>query len=687
MKKPCFLLGALCLLSLASCNGANEPLINVYEEDSMIVGTDYGSADSYALATYRHKNFGTIPFVELGQFVGFFKSDVVTAPTVSKIADHLYAVNKDGIVTMLVNAKTDTITVKRFDVFLSALTRFNNGIALDSASPDPSDKSLVHPSSKSKVKGEYLDEVYNLGDYHMDIAEAGGKVYLPFQFLSNLFMRTLGGDFLYNGHDYFISTLSGVNAASCYSGNNTFYFKGVLFEQTEVTPTGEFRRYVAKDPSILEGPAEYTIFALSSDGKGASWDSEDPQSPIPENPNNGLLVWEMLGQDVKIGLKIMNETTHEFNEVPSYFRVRHDQTLFNAKTRDRTVANYNYNLLRFQFDRLYGLKPELAEKTGYIDFDSFVSSKGLKEGLLSLDVNTYDAALCDFTMRYVDDGHTKYTQRSLGGITDEKDAATLVKEHPGARRGGLFEKLSAYQSKRTEVLGNQDPIGVFMEGETAVIRFDSFVHVGGNIPVIPSEAKEYPISTIMQLSTPWGFDLCFDQINANPAIENVVIDLTCNGGGMVLTLPYLAAHFTKDPIFLNYDACQGVEREFHYSVDLNHNGVYGDEGDSYVGKYNFFVLTSDFSFSCGSALPTIAHIAGVKLIGKQCGGGACTVATFTDAFGSIYTTSSPGQIGYRDAEGKFVNDDAGIPVDYALGEDSWYDLGKLNTFVSGLINA
>jgi hypothetical protein len=34
-----------------------------------------------------------------------------------------------------------------------------------------------------------------------------------------------------------------------------------------------------------------------------------------------------------------------------------------------------------------------------------------------------------------------------------------------------------------------------------------------------------------------------------------------------------------------------------------------------------------------------------------------------------------------------VNDDSGIPVDYALSEDSWYDLEKLNTFVSGLKNA
>jgi hypothetical protein len=192
---------------------------------------------------------------------------------------------------------------------------------------------------------------------------------------------------------------------------------------------------------------------------------------------------------------------------------------------------------------------------------------------------------------------------------------------------------------------------------------------------------------IMGVSSPWGFMMSFDQIKANPDIKNVVLDLTCNSGGMVLTLPYLAAHFTKDPIFLGHDTLMGVDNEFHYTVDLNGNGVFGEDEDTYANKYNFYVLTSDFSFSCGSALPTMAHMAGVKLIGKRSGGGACPVAAFADACGSVYNTSSPVQIGYYDNNGQFVNDDSGIPVDYALSEDSWYDLEKLNTFVSGLKNA
>ena len=41
---------------------------------------------------------------------------------------------------------------------------------------------------------------------------------------------------------------------------------------------------------------------------------------------------------------------------------------------------------------------------------------------------------------------------------------------------------------------------------------------------------------------------------------------------------------------------------------------------------------------------------------------------------------------YHDDEGVLRNNDAGVPVDYELEKGSWYDLTKLNEFVSGLSN-
>ena len=222
-----------------------------------------------------------------------------------------------------------------------------------------------------------------------------------------------------------------------------------------------------------------------------------------------------------------------------------------------------------------------------------------------------------------------------------------------------------------------------MAGETAVIRFDLFSHL---LPIItdPGTALDMlDTSTFLKSSSPFGFMKAFKEIEQHSEIKNVVLDLTCNGGGMVLTLPFLAAFFTKDPTIYLKDNLSSVVREFHYDVDLNCDGVYRGQGDCYADKYHFYLLTSDFSFSCASAFPTMAKIAGIDIIGVQCGGGACNVAGFTDACGSIYTLSAPQQIGYLDENGNFVNDDAGIPVKYEVPKESWYDLTKLNSAIQG----
>lgn len=722
MKKSKFFLSALTLLSLASCgtsasssalsstSGESSPLssdsssaesssssrsssassipdspLTLFDANSIFVGTSYGSEDCFPLATYRHKDFGDVPFVELGQFIAFFKSTSVPAPKIVKRADHLYSVESDGVIGALLNTETETLSVLRFDYLIRAFTSYNNGVPFDSCNANIADESSVHGSEYTRTYGDNVEEVYDLREYHMDLVEADGKVYVPFQLFSNLLLRTLGADTIYNGHDYFLSSLSGVNQASCYTSNDTFRYDKILHSPAETLPEGELHRYVGEYPSPKDESKRFGIFALTANGEGAYFHAATADAEIPEKPE-AKLIWEIKEGDVFVGYKMWNPAVSEYSTVADTFRIRHGAMPFNSKTRSQALADFNYNLLRFQFDELYGLRPELKQKQGYVDFDSFVTAKGLKAGLMSLDTRVYDEALADFTMRYVDDGHTKYTDRSLYSGMEEKDGAAIANEHMGPRRSGLFVKLTQYQALRKEALGETDPIGVFMEGETAVIRFDSFVHIGAVIPELPASAKGHPISEVMALSTPWGFDMCFEEIKKNDNIKNVVLDLTCNGGGLVLTLPYLAACFTKDPIFLSYDASMDVEREFHYRVDLNHNGVFGDEGDTYEGKYNFFLLTSDFSFSCASALPSIAHIAGVKMIGKQSGGGACSVGGYADAMGSIYTSSSPLQIGYRDEQGKFVNDDAGVPVDYPLAEDSWYDLVKLNTFVKGLVN-
>ena len=120
-------------------------------------------------------------------------------------------------------------------------------------------------------------------------------------------------------------------------------------------------------------------------------------------------------------------------------------------------------------------------------------------------------------------------------------------------------------------------------------------------------------------------------------------------------------------------------------IDINHDGVV-DSNDTYMGKYNFYILTSEVSFSCGNLLPTIAKYKGIKIIGKKSSGGACSVYEYSDACGSCFNSSNEYMYGTFDKDNVFTNNDSGVAVDYDLDSDSWYDLSKLNQFIESIKN-
>lgn len=689
-----------------------ESPLTLYNAGSRLQIGSYNSKDSIPMATYRHKDFGEVPYVELADYLrsldyrgremeammnkvfgegAFHENRNRNHLSIERISEHLYSISRDDVIAALVDSEAEKLIIKRYDYLANGLATNNGVVGLDPADSNDGNLSCVRPSAQSKVVGQFQDEIYDLKKYHVDIVEAEGKLYLPFQFLATVTLRDMPFTAFYNGVDFYLSNEVSANAtlkASCYSNDNAFLFENVLHSLSDEVLEGELYRFVGEIPLAKEQDPEtqeYSIFALRANGEGAVFHALTKDAEVPETVNYKI-DWEKIDGEFYLTLTPWNQAKQAFQEGSEVtMRVLGKGGYFNAKTRSKSLADYNYDLLRFQFDEIYGLRPELKAKSGYTDFDSFVQSKGLKEKLLSLDCPTYDEALAEFTMKYVDDGHTSYTDRSLFSGIQEVSGAALGNQYSGPRRQGLFSHLSEYTALRKEAVGEGSGIGLFTEGETAVLRFDQFNHPFSFVPSVnPYEGQS--IEQLLGVSTPFAFDASFEQIKENDAIKNVVLDLTCNRGGMVVTIPYLAAFFSKNPTIFSHEANMGVTREFHYLVDLDHNGVCGEPTDTYEGQYNFYILTSDFSFSCGSLLPAVAHDAGVKIIGKQSGGGACSVTCFADACGSLYNTSSCGQSMYHDDEGVLRNNDAGVPVDYELEKGSWYDLTKLNEFVSGLSN-
>ena len=99
-------------------------------------------------------------------------------------------------------------------------------------------------------------------------------------------------------------------------------------------------------------------------------------------------------------------------------------------------------------------------------------------------------------------------------------------------------------------------------------------------------------------------------------------------------------------------------------VDSNKDGVY-DEKDCYGNDFEFFVVTSSYSFSCGNAFPFYADQNGyAKIIGSRSGGGECCVFNFTLPTGQSIGYSSPYHIGQyfpqATSSNNFMGDESGV---------------------------
>lgn len=244
-----------------------------------------------------------------------------------------------------------------------------------------------------------------------------------------------------------------------------------------------------------------------------------------------------------------------------------------------------------------------------------------------------------------------------------------------------------------------------IEGNTAVIMFDSFmngpyetVQISGISQEIDSmiESEDLDLTDNLSLTASYsglenwvgtfiGILFALKVADKVGTIKNVVFDITVNGGGAVLVIPMLLSILSDDPYYTDKCTLDGSLVEYHYEVDLNGDGTV-DSNDTYKGKYNFFILQSDFSFSCGSLFPAAAKNAGVATIigSEKSGGGACSVAYGSDVFGTRFQISSSHASMIKNSDGTYITNDGGVTADHIVDSSIWYDFVKLNEYLNSL---
>ena len=341
---------------------------------------------------------------------------------------------------------------------------------------------------------------------------------------------------------------------------------------------------------------------------------------------------------------------------------------YSKQKRSKSMADYAYASLCYNFNNFYGFH----DKYTNFSLDSYLKEKypTVRNHLKSTDNTTYETGINELHINVFGDGHT--TSYGFSSFYGQLSNTTRGSVTPSDRELALTNVYKELTVAKTNALGeNVAPLAI--KNKTAIIRFDTFLTTGAVVTTKNS-------STLTATESFALFYECFKEIQTHSEVKNVIIDLTTNGGGAADALIATLGFLTND-VKINLDnATTKSTTELHYKVDTNLDGKF-DGNDSYAGKYNFYVLTSNFSFSCANLFPTVCKETGcAKIIGEKSGGGACVVRNSVTPDGMAVRMSGLERLNYK-KDGKMIDNDDGITPDYELARSSFYDNAKLAEFV------
>ena len=597
------------------------------------------------------------------------------------------------------DAGKNQISLHNYSAIYGA-AKTNNGLGFDYCQPKNS-QGPIATSKKTKLAVEGSGNVtIDLDKYGLKIYEQGGSLYAPIELLAMVGLTNSQYNFVFNGKDFFKDPGNSNTTALgtyCYSGNDAFYMRfrsggesfGIGFKKTTTKADNEKYRYGSLDN--VGSLTDFASLVLYKDGTGKMFEKVDGVEKEREVDGK---IWRMAYEETKDTLIIYvqeflpgsgDDAKASKESCTMTLRINTGKTHFALAERSQAIADYTYGLTCLNFDHFYGNK-EFVTKDG---FDAYFNSKGLKDRLKSTNVATYSDAMAEFLFKNVGDGHTAV----LGLSSYQPFVSATIDDYRSKYNSERVKAIGArtndLMAKRYEGLGHGVGYNFAdIKGDTAMISFDQFISQDG----MPTYFRNYQGMESTQLI---NIDTCgfvadaimdIENYNANKEtttkVKNVVIDLTCNGGGAMLCMPYIAGIVTKDPTFYVKDVTSGKVTEYHYECDFDGDGKYGD---TYADKYDFFVLVSSASFSCGTAFPGMLKGTNVKIIGEKSAGGASPVTHFTDGSGLPFQTSGSDIVCYKDGT-SYNSVEEGVPVDYEIPESIWYDLEQLGAKLNTLKN-
>ena len=342
--------------------------------------------------------------------------------------------------------------------------------------------------------------------------------------------------------------------------------------------------------------------------------------------------------------------------------------------RSREMADFTYKHFVWLLDNFYGLK-EHRNISSFLNEETLL---GIKNSLTSTDPEIATKALYRYLMGFIDDGHTSFTSGSLYRPYDKDIKANLNKEFgTGERHVSLVNAYQDVLNLRATQYGETYPM-YETKDNVGFIRFDGFMSSYANYYTTPpTEADALRDNFAL-------FYIALNKFNSDSNIDKVVIDLSANAGGVLSSAIKILGIISSDPTIYFKNIFTGSNKTAKYMVDVNLDGKYNSDDHYFANKFEYYILTSNFSFSCGNLLPSMAQeLNAATIIGERSGGGACSVYSTALADGTLFNTSSFNTLCRIGDNGEFYDIDDGCPADVSVDRSNFFNL----TYLVDLINS
>lgn len=351
--------------------------------------------------------------------------------------------------------------------------------------------------------------------------------------------------------------------------------------------------------------------------------------------------------------------------------------LSEMSTKSEAVSRLDGNEMLFYLDHFYGYSDEEDFSNGWGSY--LWNNYGLVyDGLFSKDAETYDDAIDTLMSTVIGDGHTSVNNEN--GITGSfyNGGRHQNEAENSERLISLLSEGSANRALRNSAFNGESLANHMVEssGETGIIRFDSFSSSASE----SGQSLDYYYQR-RTYDTYALFVYAFKTFKEN-GIKRVVIDLTCNGGG-ASSACMAALGFLMDEVpYAVYNPLTGDMAKYKVNVDADADGTITGH-DSYAADFSFYVLTSNYSFSCGNAFPMIAKDNGITTLGDRSGGGGCSLQYGVAPSGQPFNISGLYRFS-KTFDGGITHADEGIEVDHEISKEYWYDIASLDDYLSTL---